>query len=153
MAYESPFQGMARTYIPSLIQQGFGANKGLSWLKDQGLGYRRKEFLADWREFTGREAKKDVTKYIRKDYKPTAATMSVTSENLSAQYSYVYEAKGRDSITGEEKTMDWRYATDELMSMEDVESAIEEDIKKEEYETRITDIKLVPSEILSRVRL
>lgn len=153
MSYESKFQGLARTYIPTLIKAGYSGRGALNWLSDQGLGYRRKEFGADWREFTGREAKKDVTKYIPKKYKPTAATMSVTSENLSGQYSYVYEIRGTDIKTGEPGTAYWRHASEELMTMEDVEDIIEEDTKKIEYEFELSDIYLVPSEVLSRVRL
>ena len=153
MSYKSVFQGMARTYIPTLLKKGFSASKSLRWLKRQGLGYRKTNFLADWREFTGRAKKADVTKYIPKKYKPTAATLSGTSENLARQYSYVYQVKGRDSLTGDPKTQNWRYSTDNLTSMEDVEAIIEEDIKKVEYEVRITDITLVPGEVLSRIRL
>ncbi|MBA7568924.1 hypothetical protein ES708_10661 [subsurface metagenome] len=146
-------QGIARTFIPQLISTGYTANKALGFLKTQNLGYRRTSFLADWREFTGREAKKDVIKYIRKDYKPTTATMSTTTDNLRDQYKYVYKIKGRDSITGEEKELSWAHTTDELMTMKDVEDIIEEDIKIEEYESGITDMELVPGEILSRVKL
>jgi len=153
MAYESKFQGIARTFIPGMIQAGYSTRTALNLLKSEGLGYRRKEFLADWREFSGREAKKDVTKYIPKHLKPTSATMSVTTDNLSGQYSYVYEARGRDVVTGAPEKQYWRHTSDDLMTMEDVESIIEEDIKKEEYDVGIEDIKLVPSEVLSRVRL
>lgn len=135
-------QGLARTYIPSLLKQGLSANVALGFLKEQGLGYRRTKFLADWREAAGFEAKKDTFKYIRKDYKPTVSTITETSESLSKEYSYIFEIKGVDSLTGEEKTLDWRYSTDDLVSIAEAESIAEESMLEPYYETGITEYKV-----------
>jgi len=135
-------RGLARTYIPSLFEQGLSANKALDFLKEQGLGYRRQDFLADWRETSGLKAKEDTFKYIRKDFKPTAATITITEESLSREYSYIFRITGRDSLTGETKELEWRYATDNLISIAEAESIAEESMLAPEYEVRLEDYKV-----------
>lgn len=43
----------SRLAMPAYIEQGFSANKVLNMLKAAGKGYRRQDFLNDWREFKG----------------------------------------------------------------------------------------------------
>jgi len=146
-------RGLARTYIPSLLDLGLSATSALGLLRESGLGYRKTDFLSDWREFAGLEKKKDTFKYIPKRYKPTAATMTETSEMLSREYSYVFEVKGRDVITGEEKKLDWRYATDELISIEEAESLVPDWLEVPEYETKLKDYTVKLVGVKRRLRL
>jgi hypothetical protein len=139
MSTFSQQRGISRTYISGLIGQRMSATGALNMLKSLGLGYRKTDFLADWREMKGLEAKADRIKYIPKKLKPTPATITTTSESLSKEYSYIYKVKGRDSITGADKEVDWRYATDDLLSIEEAEELIKESIEIPEYETEVKD--------------
>lgn len=140
MATFSENRGIARTYLSSFMDQGFSANQVLRTLADQGLGYRRTDFLSDWREFQGLEKKKDVFRYIRKDYKPTSATITETNESLSKEYSYIFELKGRDRLTGETVTQGWRHATDSLLTLEESEELVNEMMGIPKYDTGIDDV-------------
>lgn len=124
MATFSENRGIARTFIPSLIEKGFSANQGLSFFKEMGRGYRRQDLLTDWAEFSGLKRKEDTFKYIRKDYRPTAATITTTSENLSKEYSYIARVGVQNLATGEIEYHQWRFATDELVSIEEAEEDI-----------------------------
>ncbi len=135
-------RGIARTYFPSFINRGFTANKALSLLKECDMGYRRTTFLADWREFSGLKAKEDTFKYIRHDLKPTANTLTQTSENLSKEYSYIFSVKGKDSLTGEIKEIGWRLATDTLISLDEAVEWAEDNILEDEYGQNISDYKI-----------
>lgn len=146
-------QGIARTYLPSLINQGFSGNTALNFLKEQGLSYRRQDFQADWREFTGLEKKKDTFKYIRPDLKPTAKTFTETSENLSKEYSYIFHVEGKDSITGEPKETGWRLATDDLLSLNEAMEMAEEYMVTEEYKQDITDYKITTTGVKKALHL
>lgn len=51
-------------YLISLAQQGYSANKALEALRELGLGYRRTDFLADWRIITAAAEKSEKLKYV-----------------------------------------------------------------------------------------
>lgn len=149
MATFSENRGIARTFIPSLIEQGFSANQGLRFFKEVGTPYRRQDLLADWREFSGLKKQEDTFKYIRRDLKPTANTITVTSESLSKQFSYIAKVGVQNIATGEIEYHQWRYATESLTSIEEAESNIwgetEEPLSRNpEFEyisVRITGVK------------
>lgn len=124
-------RGLARTYIPGLIEVGFSATKSLGFLQKKKLGYKKTDFLADWREIGGFEKKKDTFKYIRKGYKPDVKTITEAPENLSKTYSYVAEVGVQSRITGELKYHQWRLPTDDLVSIEEAEQGIWEEVEKE----------------------
>jgi len=124
-------RGIARTYIPMLIDAGLSGRSALKWLQDQGRGYRRVDFTEDWREIGGFEKKKETFKYIRKEYKPDVKTLTVTSENLSKEYSYIAKVGVQSKITGEVEFHEWRYATDELVSIAEAEEEIKAETEKE----------------------
>ncbi|GAJ08018.1 unnamed protein product, partial [marine sediment metagenome] len=86
----------------------------------------------DWREVTGFEKKKETFKYIRKEYKPDVKTQTLTSENLSKEYSYIAKVGVQSKITGEMEYHEWRYATDELISIAEAEEEVEEETEEED---------------------
>ncbi|GAI88309.1 unnamed protein product, partial [marine sediment metagenome] len=97
------------------------------------------------------EKKKDTFKYIRKDYKPDVKTLTPTSENLSQEYSYIAKVGVQSKITGELEFHEWRYATDELVSIRDAETAVTEelglDIPEEEEPSWKPDYDYISVEI------
>jgi len=123
-------RGQARTFLPTLFDIGLSSGKALGFLQAQNLGYRKTDFLEDWREVTGFAKKKDTFKYIRKDYKPDVKTLSVTSENLSKEYSYIAKVGAQSKITGEIEYHEWRYATDKLISVAEAEAAVTEETEE-----------------------
>ena len=142
MTTYSENRGMARTYIPGLIRQGFSTGKALGFLKTLKLGYRKTDFLADWREKTGREKKQNLFKYIRKDYKPTSATISSTTDMLKGKYKYNFKITGRDYLTGEVSERDWSMSADKLLTRETAEQEVTEKYVKNHRRLPLKDAEI-----------
>ena len=145
MSTYSPNRGIARNYLPGMISLGYSGTEALTILQDNKIGYKNQDFQADWREFTGLEKKKDTFKYIRHDLKPDVGSFTPTSDNLSREYSYIFEIKGKDSITGEPRETAWQVSTDDLLSLNDAMDAAEGYMLDPEYGENIEDydIKVV----------
>lgn len=79
-------RSQAQPFLSKLASQGLAANEALRQLKESGMGYRRTDFLADYRKATGAEKVKDYAKHIRKDYYPTSAVITMTELNLKRKY-------------------------------------------------------------------
>lgn len=132
MSELSENRGIALPQLPKLIALGFSGRGAERFLIGQGVGYKREDFIVDWREAGDFEKKKETFKYIRKGYKPDVKTQTPVTENLSKEFSYVAKVGVQDKITGEVGYHQWRYATDELVSVEEARKGVED-------ETGITD--------------
>ena len=130
MSELSENRGIALPQLPKLIALGFSGRGAERFLMGQGIGYKREDFIKDWREAGDFEKKKDTFKYIRKDYRPDVKTQTLTSENLSKEFSYVAKVGAQSKITGEIEYHEWRYATDDLISIAEAEEAITEETEE-----------------------
>jgi len=135
-------RGLARNYLTPLINQGFNASQAHNMLQSLDLGYRRQDFLRDWKEFSRLSELKETFKYIPKDKKPTMGTITSTEESLTKEYSYIFDVKGKDSVTGREKFIHWRLATDDLMTLAEAEEAIQPYLEDPEYAVSIKDYEV-----------
>ncbi len=114
-------RGVARRFIPEMLQKGWTTGKALSYLKKEGLGYRRKDFLLDWRQFAGTERKRDPLKAIPKKYKPTWDTIQMSETMQAAKLHYSYKITGYDTFTGKQ-TEEWiTVASDRVLTMKEAE--------------------------------
>jgi len=83
--------------LPEAIARGLTPSAFIRELKDLGLSYRNTVMLADWASAAGIEAKKDVIKYVRKDYVPSMRTVADVTYNLSQEYMYKLKVFSRTS--------------------------------------------------------
>jgi hypothetical protein len=114
-------RGVARRFIPEMLQKGWTTGAALSYLKKEGLGYRRKDFLLDWRQFAGTARKRDPLKAIPKKYKPTWDTIQMSETRQAAKLHYSYKIEGYDTFTGK-KTEEWiTVASDQVLTMKEAE--------------------------------
>jgi hypothetical protein len=110
--------------MPQAIAQGMSATKFLSQLKTQGMGYRKQRFLADWRSVSGQETKKDVFKYVRKDRRPSMASMADVEWEMNQEYMFKVRANFR---TSPEEPLQERFVnipSDRPMSPQEVEAEV-----------------------------
>ena len=77
------------------FREGLSATRFIGEMKTVGLSYRRTAMLADWRSINELEQKKDLLKYVRKDYYPTEKTMAAVSWELSQEYMYKVKVSSR----------------------------------------------------------
>lgn len=90
-----------RAVIPKLFTGGFSATAALGQLKKLGYGYRRKTFLADWREITGAKKIEASFRFAPRKYRLSYQMMAPTETFQQQKYKYVFRAHGRDTKTGQ----------------------------------------------------
>ena len=114
-------QGIARRFIPEMLRMGMSATSGLKMLQGQGLGYRKTNFLADWREFSGTERKRDPLRAIPKKYRPTEATIQRVDFEQHKKFNYEYQVGGYDNVQQKLVTEYITVASDDILSMLEAE--------------------------------
>jgi len=136
---------IVRAVIPDLYKTFKTATSALEYLRGIGLGYRKKDFLADWREVLGLKAKEDVWKYIPKKFKPSLATFERTELKIGAEYQYIGRLEYIDT-EGIYREKIVSFLTDEIISIEEAEnifSGIVEE-EKEAYDI-LSVIGIIPT--------
>jgi len=121
----SKMRGLARRFIPEMIKLGMTTGGGLGLLRLEGMGYRRTDFLADWREFAGVARKRDPLRAIPKKYRPTEATIERTDYEQAKKFHYSYKVEGYDLVTQESIEDFVTVATDDILTMEEAEQEAE----------------------------
>jgi len=121
----SKMRGLARRFIPEMIKLGMTTGGGLGLLRLEGMGYRRTDFLADWREFSGLARKRDPLRAIPKKYRPTEATIERTDYEQVKKFHYSYKVEGYDLVTQESVEDFVTVATDDIMTMQEAEEEAE----------------------------
>lgn len=121
----SSMRGIARRFIPDMLRMGMTATAGLSMLRDQGIGYRRTDFLADFRDLAGVAMKRDPLRAIPKKYRPTEATIQRVNVKQLKKFHYSYKVEGFNMIT-QEDTETWiTVASDTILTMQEAEEEAE----------------------------
>ncbi len=114
-------RAQAQPFLVRMAAEGLAANEALRRLREAGLGYRRTDFLADYRKVIGAEKQKDVAKYIRKDYYPTSAVITPTELNLARKYHNYIRYDYKDLETLEVKSKTFIIADDKPLTIRQIE--------------------------------
>jgi len=121
----SKMRGLSRRFIPEMLKAGMSATAGLKLLRSEGMGYRKTDFLADFRDFSGLAMKRDPLRAIPKKYRPTEATIQRTDIKQTKKFYYNYKVEGIDLYTGKPAD-DWiTVASDNILTMEEAEAEAE----------------------------
>lgn len=94
-------RGLARNLFPGFYERGISANQALRELQAAGLGYRRQDFLRDFRQGSGRYAQETRVKFVGPTNIPGEGILQPQYHGVPDRYSFVYKASGRDLETGE----------------------------------------------------
>jgi hypothetical protein len=103
--------------------------------------YRRTNYLADWREFEGRERKRDPLRSIPKKLRPTWDTMEISEGLQRGRFNYHFKIKGYDEILGEDVETGMTVSSDTLVSMEEAERVAREQMREYKREVIISVIE------------
>jgi len=142
-------RGVARRFIPEMLQQGWTTGRALGYLKAQGMGYRRTDFLSDWRQFSGQERKRDPLKAIPKKYKPTWDTIQMSETRQTAKLHYTYQVEGYD-VFQQKKVTEWiTVASDQVLTMEQAAEEAKRLIEK--YKSELTVEKIGIHSVTSNI--
>ncbi len=121
----STIRGLSRRFIPEMLKAGMSATAGLKLLRSEGMGYRKTDFLKDFRDFSGLAMKRDPLRAIPKKYRPTEATIQRTDYKQLKKFHYNYKIEGYDIITQEQTETFITVATDNILTMEEAEAEAE----------------------------
>jgi len=121
----SSMRGLARQFIPEMLRAGMSATAGLNLLRSEGMGYRRTDFLSDFRDFAGVAMKRDPLRAIPKKYRPTEATIQRVDFQQTKKFYYNYKVEGYNIIT-QQDTESWiTVASDDILTMDEAEAEAE----------------------------
>ncbi len=142
----SPTRYIARAMMPGALKAGLSTVSFEKLMRSQmPKFYRRTTFLADWREFAGRERKRPGLQSVPKKYRPTARTMQEAAYNQKGKYNYVFKIEGWDEIEGKDVETYFTVASDTVLTIDQAEEIA--DRYREEYapeiEVRRTSIDAV----------
>uniref|UniRef100_A0A6H1ZNM1 Uncharacterized protein n=1 Tax=viral metagenome TaxID=1070528 RepID=A0A6H1ZNM1_9ZZZZ len=137
-------RGMAQSFLEPMFKEGYTSTQALGALIDWGIGYRRTDFLDDWRRISGRPAREDLMKYVPKKYRPPSNLIETTPEYLSRQFRCDFTVRGSDVLTGEDIDTGYSLARDELTDIRDLESEMWSALAAEpdEYQVNIDELFL-----------
>ena len=132
----------AQPFLVGLAASGLASNKALAQLKEAGLGYRRSDFLRDYRLARGFEQQKDRAKYIRKDFYPTASVITPTVLNLQKKFHHYVTYNAVDNASAETYGKELIVASDTPLTVRQIESDAREclEINASEYNQTVKGI-------------
>jgi len=81
--------------MSSAIKAGKSASGFLREMKSAGLGYRRTDFLGDWRSVGNVKKKEGLIRYVRKGYQPSPALYAEVTWQTSREYMYKVKVRTR----------------------------------------------------------
>ena len=108
-------------WLTSGIKQGLSGNSILKALQDEGLGYRRTNFLSDMRILKDAESAWSGLRYVRRDATPSISHYLETKSPLTTNFQTVVEVRGYDVETGESLTRHITIGRDTLVAREQLE--------------------------------
>jgi len=86
-----------------------------------GVRLSQDKVLADWREFSGTERKRDPLRSIPKKYRPTEATIQRTEFEQRAKFNYNFDVEGYDEILKQDVIEHITVASEEILTMQEAE--------------------------------
>ena len=110
--------------MKAALKAGQSATSFISAMREAGLSYRRQTMLADWRSVSGVAEKEGLARYIRKDYRPTAATIAQVQWGLSREYMTTVQVQARLRPTEPSTTRFVNVMSDTPLTPHEVEQAV-----------------------------
>lgn len=111
----------ARAVIGDLFQAGYSATGALNLLRQEGFGYRRQTFLADWREITGVKKLTNITRFIPRNKRPSVGVMTPKASPVGGEYTYRFRTEMYNPTTGVTTTEHYGVSSDRLLTVEEAE--------------------------------
>lgn len=138
-------RNLARNLFKGFWERGLSANAALNELRGSGLGYRRTEFLTDYRQDkTGYDLATSV-RNVNLDKIPSENKLEGLYHGVPDKYSFVFKASGVDATTGEERDQYFFYHRDTISTRRNMEEDAKEwfDEQKDRYGFAVESIRIV----------
>lgn len=103
---------MAQSFLRAGGREGIGANTLLNTIREAGLGYRRTDFLKDYRNYQRIPVQSETMKSVGGDKRLANYNYIELPRFQKGNYAYVVDVKVRDPATGREFDMRTTVASD-----------------------------------------
>lgn len=94
-------RNLARNLFAGFYERGISGNQALRELQDLGLGYRRGDFLADYREGLTNYDHATSIRHVGLENTPSERALEPLYHGVPDKYSLVFKVEGTDLSTGE----------------------------------------------------
>ncbi|MBA7569835.1 hypothetical protein ES708_11577 [subsurface metagenome] len=112
----SKARNMAQSFLRSGGREGLSAQSVLNTLRETGLGYRRTDFLSDYRNYLRIPSQSEIMKYIGHDKRMADYNYIELPRFQKSAYAYVVDVKVRDPATGREFDMRTTVSSDTALT-------------------------------------
>lgn len=116
-------RALARNLFPGFYERGISANKALAELRDLGLGYRRQDFLNDFRVGASLFDQATKVRFVNEDKTPSQGILQPLYHGVPDKYSFVFKASGTSLEDGSSQDQFFFYHRNSL----DTRQSMEED--------------------------
>lgn len=103
---------MAQAFLRAGGREGLSAGSVFRTLRETGLGYRRTDFLKDYRNYQRIPVQSETMKYVGGDKRLANYNYIEMPRFQKSNYAYVIDVKVRDPATGREFDMRTTVSTD-----------------------------------------
>ena len=97
----STVRNMAQSFLRSAGREGLSANSVLNTLRETGLGYRRTDFLSDYRNYQRIPSQYETMKYVGGDKRLADFNYIELPRFQKGNYAYVVDVKVLNPATGD----------------------------------------------------
>lgn len=123
-------RALAQAFLRSAAEQGLSITDAIKAMDAGGVQtYRRTDMLKDYREFAGIPDRADRLKYVPKSYYPSRELYTTTSGYQHTKFRYQLDIDVYKPLTGETFTMSTNIASDQPLTVSQLESAGIESVK------------------------
>lgn len=119
-------RAIARNYFTAFYERNISANQALKILREAGLGYRRQDFLADYRAGRERYAQAIRVRFVGEERVPSERILQPKYHGVPDRYSFIFRIELRNPITGEVKYEHFYYHRDTLRKRIEMENEARE---------------------------
>lgn len=112
----STVRNMAQSFLRSAGREGLSASSVLSTLQEAGLGYRRTDFLADYRNYQRIPVQYEQMKYVGYDKRLADFNYIELPRFQKGNYAYVVDVKVLNPLTGATFDMRTTVSSDQALS-------------------------------------
>ena len=123
-------RAFAQAFVKKAAIEGLSANATLDILRKVGLGYRRTDFLADFRLYKKIPKLSDTLKHIRKSYRPSKNMFLQPKKWMSRKYAFVTKFRVFKPETGETFTISSRVSSDRILTRGSAERKAIQQVKE-----------------------
>jgi len=109
-------RNMAQSFLRSGAREGLSASSVLDTLRETGLGYRRTDFLKDYRNYGRIPAQYETMKYVAADKRMADYNYIGVPRFQKANYAYVVDVEVYNPATGDTFDMRTTVASDQALT-------------------------------------